>query len=750
MSASLNTPSPVDTTSTGSGVSFAELLELLGHDTFTAIGVKPVGGDFVAMVTDTTDAAGMAAIADTDVWFGICPVEGPARRGRGRGKAEQVTALPALWADIDVKPGACTDPTQAVEVIDAISEAIGSRPTVMIFSGHGFQPLWTIDDPDNASFDGSTSKRERAARLLRRWGHLVQLIGRQRGAALDSVFDLPRILRVPGTANHKGEPVGVVAHHDHGRPLTFDEIDERLDEYDIPDPADDGVLDDPVDVDTTWAAETCGYVAAMISRWATDTPAARHPWLMSQAVRLTAARRLGCITEIKHQDGVRVLTARMHHLCAQGDVRPVARNEIDDAFSWAKARVAFMTEEKARRELGDHDHILDGIGSVTVEDFGQAGGEQTAGTTGTPSAIEERYPSVDWATLLTGTPEPVEWLIPDVIAAGRSYALAAQAKAGKSLLVFDLVLRHKVKALYLDWEQNPVDLRDRARAMGMTPDDFTNLTYLLYPPIQPLDTPAGGQQLAEIVEHYQPDIVILDTVSRAVVGDENESGTYQAMYRNSLLPLKRAGVAVLRLDHLGKDATKGQRGSSAKGDDVDCVWLLVEKAKGKKYTLRCERQRSADHPQFVEITRQFEPLRHELAANNVLDTVALDGDVEAVVAQLDEAEVPLDWGRRKVQSLLLIKARTTTLDTAIKYRRNRGETGSEPVPENGPSGTGLGTGQSGSRPSGTGQAKEQVTPVPNRSGTGYQESSGEPGSPPIGGNRFPDRYRNTPHTDGAA
>lgn len=357
------------------------------------------------------------------------------------------------------------------------------------------------------------------------------------------------------------------------------------------------------------------------------------------------------------------------------------------------------------------------------------GGDPSTGVAA--DTIAEKYPTVDWASLLSGDPEPVDWLVPDVVAAGRSYALASQAKVGKSIITFDLVLRNRVRTLYLDWEQSPQDLRDRARAMGHAPEAFTHLHYMLYPPIAPLDSPVGGLQLAEIVEHFQPDLVVLDTVSRAVAGDENESATYQAMYRHSLLPLKRAGIAVLRLDHLGKDATKGQRGSSAKGDDVDCVWLLVEKTKGKKYTLRCERQRSADHPPYVEITRQFDPLRHDLASGAVIDLAPLGAEVQAVVDELDRAEVPLDWGRRRVRDTLAIKARAGTLDAAIKARRDRAESGSEPVPEPDL----LGTGQ------------QRFPAVGNRS----PETPGQRGSEPVGnrstgvdgGSRFP-VYRREP------
>ena len=48
--------------------------------------------------------------------------------------------------------------------------------------------------------------------------------------------------------------------------------------------------------------------------------------------------------------------------------------------------------------------------------------------------------------------------------------------------------------------------------------------------------------------------------------------------------LKQALIAWVRLDHSGKDAGKGQRGSSAKNDDVDVVIRLERTEAGVKLT----------------------------------------------------------------------------------------------------------------------------------------------------------------------
>ena len=59
-------------------------------------------------------------------------------------------------------------------------------------------------------------------------------------------------------------------------------------------------------------------------------------------------------------------------------------------------------------------------------------------------------------------------------------------------------------------------------------------------------------------------------------GEENDNDTWLNLYKHTGLALKQAQVAMIRLDHTGKDETKGQRGGSAKAGDVDAIWKLTE------------------------------------------------------------------------------------------------------------------------------------------------------------------------------
>lgn len=353
-------------------LSLAQLLDTLGHTTFTALCYKPATSQFSTLVnTPHIVAATAAGIADADVWFSVNPVAGPARTGP-RGNSDHVTVLACLWADLDIKPGACPDLDTAHQLINDLSIAIGTDPIAVIHSGHGLQPLWLIDD--DLARDLDPDRRLVCTVLLKRWGRLVQTVAQRRGIAVDSVFDLPRILRAPGTINHKAEPVPAWCEQGSGAPLTLDEISERLDERDIPALDCDQLLDEPVDT-TMWAWKpdgTCTYAKKMIHGWAADQPTARHPWLLSQATRLAAAHRAGCLTHHDHQAAINALITRMQDLCATGsNARQVAPAEVRSALVWGESQAARLTDTALTRELGGHDHtpqltVIDGDNIATL------------------------------------------------------------------------------------------------------------------------------------------------------------------------------------------------------------------------------------------------------------------------------------------------------------------------------------------------------------------------------------------------
>lgn len=203
---------------------------------------------------------------------------------------------------------------------------------------------------------------------------------------------------------------------------------------------------------------------------------------------------------------------------------------------------------------------------------------------------------VDWGRFWDDDHADEEWLAHPLIPKGRAIALYAPAKAGKSTVVLAVAAAvatgrkilgkahaEPVDVLYLDYEMTPADLQERLDELGYGPDDdLSRLHYALLPSLPALDTIEGANAIVDLVNATGAQLVVVDTFGRAVEGDEDSADTVRAFYRHTGLTLKSMGITYLRTDHSGKDTSKGQRGSSAKNDDVDLVWKLGRVDRGVK------------------------------------------------------------------------------------------------------------------------------------------------------------------------
>lgn len=195
---------------------------------------------------------------------------------------------------------------------------------------------------------------------------------------------------------------------------------------------------------------------------------------------------------------------------------------------------------------------------------------------------------VDWGDFWARDHAIQEWIVWPLIPKGRAVALFAAAKAGKSTIVLAALAAaacgrkvlgtwdtEPVSILYLDFEMTEADIWERLDQLGYGPEvDMSNLHYAMLPSIFPLDTVQGAAQILALAKSVRAEVVVIDTFSRAVKGDENDADTSRDFYRYTGMSLKAESIAVLRTDHAGKSVEQGQRGSSAKNDDVDVVWSL--------------------------------------------------------------------------------------------------------------------------------------------------------------------------------
>lgn len=188
------------------------------------------GGDRQGFFTDQLD---VQLPQDRNVWFSLNPgTTGYRTLPDGRVVPTQrvtratVTRLAALHADLDIGGAGKTIPNlqAAQSIVTDLSTMLGTPPIAIIGSGHGYQPIWAIQVQDSIAGD-------EAGELLKRWGALVKQAAEMYGGQVDSVFELARLVRAPGSINYKHTPVAATATMLGGRPLALAEIRTTLDAY---------------------------------------------------------------------------------------------------------------------------------------------------------------------------------------------------------------------------------------------------------------------------------------------------------------------------------------------------------------------------------------------------------------------------------------------------------------------------------------------------------------------------------------
>lgn len=119
----------------------------------------------------------------------------PARDVNARKKLKRtdVASVNYLHVDIDPNPGEAADATFRARALGLLQK-FEPEPTVIIFSGGGFQGLWKLDAP--LLLDGSIEKAE-DAKLYN-----VDIEKRLGG---DNCHNIDRLMRLPGTMNMPGE-----------------------------------------------------------------------------------------------------------------------------------------------------------------------------------------------------------------------------------------------------------------------------------------------------------------------------------------------------------------------------------------------------------------------------------------------------------------------------------------------------------------------------------------------------------------
>ena len=190
------------------------------------------------------------------------------------------------------------------------------------------------------------------------------------------------------------------------------------------------------------------------------------------------------------------------------------------------------------------------------------------------------YNSLDLAV----PPPAYDWLVEGLICRGDTTLLVGEPNVGKSWISLSLAvsmangadnwlgmpMHTHGKVLYVD-EENPHDVvYNRLHKLGM--DKFDNLRYLHRQGVR-LDR--NFDKLLDEAITYQPDMIVLDSLTRFHTRDENNAGEMAGLFNDSINVLCReTGAAVIILHHTNKSESTSSyvrtRGSSDIGAAVDC------------------------------------------------------------------------------------------------------------------------------------------------------------------------------------
>jgi hypothetical protein len=209
-------------------------------------------GAIVSAITDLAEAQGTPG-GPTGIYIGPGMTRAEKTRFK-RAKAHDVVALPGLWADIDFAGGPHTSKPYPpdFDAAVALANAPGLVPTAIIRTGHGIQAWWLFTEPFIIEPDEDVeAEQEKLGRISQDWNSTLRYHAERLGQwKLDSVFDLARVLRVPGTLNLKvpDDPRRAeIVKLDNTRRYELDDLTERF--------ADTEVLD-------SYAAGTTGIKTA--------------------------------------------------------------------------------------------------------------------------------------------------------------------------------------------------------------------------------------------------------------------------------------------------------------------------------------------------------------------------------------------------------------------------------------------------------------------------------------------------------
>lgn len=579
-----------------------DVLHALGHDDDAVVSVCTQEPD------DTTSFRGRTIRVehlrrwrpadDANVWFSPNPLTlepGVSRKG---GEADVARGL-ALYVDLDVvipgvKGKGLASLAECEQVIEKLTAALGCAPAVVIESGHGLQPIWRVQEAPLIT-DGAVVWKTISAR----WAALVRQIAAEINpdGHVDSVFNIDRVLRCPGSTNWKvvDEPVPArCSVNAEAGWLDVTELGATLPEAPVASPV--HAKGSPAEGRAVLEGFRSGAMSATVAEKVREVEAAiedggdRHSTMNSATLGLV---RLGA----KGEPGVRTALITVEALFeAVGDSVGHDRDEFQRSLTGALRVVAGDPEYVPLNHYSGGAFEPGGIwgpasGWITNEDGTRSRGllsegsdEEAVGV----SAVLERFPLVGAAEMARPIP-PIEWLIrgawprksfgpiagaKKTLKSYNAIAFALAVASGAPLLdQFEVVTPGPV--LYLNGEGGRNLFHRRTQAIAKRYGvPLPELPLYAVHVSAPLNSPDFLGAVRHYLDEIQPELVILDPLyayhpKGVDAANVYERGPMLAEFREQTVGDE---AALLVADHFNKGAKEldldsiGYAGMSAWAD----------------------------------------------------------------------------------------------------------------------------------------------------------------------------------------
>ena len=138
-----------------------------------------------------------------DVYFGLHLMDELPPPGK-RSSEKKICSMSFIHEEYDGKGPAHKEQNlpETLEELLSFLHSLECPPSIIVHSGNGVHTYWLLQEYITVTDEN----REWIKRIVKGYEKHTHLLGMERGWKFDPVADLARVLRIPGTLNHKSEP----------------------------------------------------------------------------------------------------------------------------------------------------------------------------------------------------------------------------------------------------------------------------------------------------------------------------------------------------------------------------------------------------------------------------------------------------------------------------------------------------------------------------------------------------------------